>query len=168
MTTVPTSDGCIPVPSPLTAPSGSQEGGNEPSCRAIGAEFETIGPIPTREARGPFLANSSPALPHLGDRALPARILDADLAVNTHGVRVNSRAELEEHFRASPLKLRAARSHLPKRPGHPDFVGPVPLDAQSRVGALQFDNEGSTSFTIRKKLKEEARDARILRWLGDS
>lgn len=37
----------------LSSPSGSQEGGNEPSCRASSAEFDTVGPIPPREASGP-------------------------------------------------------------------------------------------------------------------
>lgn len=36
----------------LSSPSKSQEGGNEPSCRASGAEFDKVRPIPPREASG--------------------------------------------------------------------------------------------------------------------
>ncbi len=43
-------------PAVLSLPSWSQEGGNEPSCSALGAEFDTVGPIPPREAGGPLLA----------------------------------------------------------------------------------------------------------------
>jgi len=39
----------------LSTPSKSQEGGNEPSCRAISAEFNTFGPIPPGAAGGPSL-----------------------------------------------------------------------------------------------------------------
>ncbi len=37
---------------PLSSPSRSLEGGNEPSCRASSAEFDTVRPIPPREAGG--------------------------------------------------------------------------------------------------------------------
>lgn len=36
----------------LSSPSTSQEGGNEPSCRATSAKFEMVRPIPPREAGG--------------------------------------------------------------------------------------------------------------------
>ena len=39
-------------PAVLSSPSRSQEGGNEPSCRASSAEFETIRPIPPGAAGG--------------------------------------------------------------------------------------------------------------------
>jgi hypothetical protein len=71
----------------LSSPSRSQEGGNEPSCRASSAEFKTVRPIPSREAGG---------LPHLecvsakgrtdncrtgrGQRGQPARELARDEA----------------------------------------------------------------------------------------
>ncbi len=44
--------------SALSSPSRSQEGGNEPSCRASGAEIDTVRPIPPREAGGLSLAPS--------------------------------------------------------------------------------------------------------------
>jgi hypothetical protein len=39
-------------PAQLSSPSWSQEGGNEPSCRALSAELDTVRPIPPREAGG--------------------------------------------------------------------------------------------------------------------
>jgi len=39
-------------PAALISPSKSQEGGNEPSCRDNGAEFDTLRPIPPRAAGG--------------------------------------------------------------------------------------------------------------------
>ena len=39
-------------PAHLSSPSGSLEGGNEPSCRAISAEPNAVRPIPPREAGG--------------------------------------------------------------------------------------------------------------------
>lgn len=40
----------------LSSPSWSQEGGNEPSCRATGAKLNLIRPIPPRVAGGLFPA----------------------------------------------------------------------------------------------------------------
>ena len=64
-------------PARLSSPSGSLEGGNEPSCRATSAGVATVGPIPPREAGGP-LDVSPGALPvvaaeHRGWAALPER-----------------------------------------------------------------------------------------------
>jgi hypothetical protein len=42
----------------LSSPSRSQEGGNEPSCRASSAEIDKVRPIPPREAGGLSLAQS--------------------------------------------------------------------------------------------------------------
>lgn len=39
-------------PAVLSSPSRCQEGGNEPSCRALSAELDTVRPIPPREAGG--------------------------------------------------------------------------------------------------------------------
>ncbi len=50
----------------LSSPSRSQEGGNEPSCRASSAEIETAGPIPPREAGGPSLAIPLDVQPRCG------------------------------------------------------------------------------------------------------
>jgi hypothetical protein len=50
----------------LSSPSRSQEGGNEPSCRAASAELDTFGPIPPREAGGPLLAYSLDGQAHPG------------------------------------------------------------------------------------------------------
>jgi hypothetical protein len=47
----------VAVPN-LSSPSQSQEGGNEPSCRASSAELETVRPIPPREAGGLLPADS--------------------------------------------------------------------------------------------------------------
>ncbi len=64
-------------PARLSSPSGSLEGGNEPSCRATSAEVAMVGPIPPREAGGP-LEVSPGALPVVaaersGWAALPER-----------------------------------------------------------------------------------------------
>lgn len=42
----------------LSTPSWSQEGGNEPSCRATSAELATVRPIPPRVAGGLLVADS--------------------------------------------------------------------------------------------------------------
>lgn len=57
MTAGPKTDRRSPDLVPLSSPSGSQEGGNEPSCRALSAEFDTVGPIPPGAAGGPLVAN---------------------------------------------------------------------------------------------------------------
>jgi hypothetical protein len=54
MTTGTRTDGRLRL-AHLSTPSRSQEGGNEPSCRAISAEFDTVGPIPPGAAGGPLL-----------------------------------------------------------------------------------------------------------------
>lgn len=49
-------------PAVLTTPSGSQEAGNDASCRASSAEPITVGPIPPREAGGPLDVPGGPRL----------------------------------------------------------------------------------------------------------
>jgi hypothetical protein len=56
-------DGVVPN---LSSPSRSQEGGNEPSCRASSAEIETVRPIPPRAAGGPSLPSSLDGRPREG------------------------------------------------------------------------------------------------------
>ena len=64
-------------PAALSTPSRSQEGGNEPSCRALGAEPTEAGPIPLRAADGPpdvsLAAPSVVGVERNGWTALPGR-----------------------------------------------------------------------------------------------
>ena len=64
-------------PAQLSSPSWSQEGGNEPSCRALSAELHSVRPIPPREAGGllddPIEAAHVLSLSTSGKAAAPCR-----------------------------------------------------------------------------------------------
>jgi len=64
------------------------------------------------------------------------------------------------------IVLRAARKPLPPRVGHPDFVGPIQPAMHGRHGALQFEDDCTAFFVIRKAEWERKRDARILKMAG--
>jgi hypothetical protein len=82
-------------------------------------------------------------------------------------MRADTKDELEEYLRKYPLQLRAARPSRPPRPGHPDFIGPLPQGLLNRKGAIDFDPDGVASFTIHKEPWERARDEKLLRQFGD-
>ena len=126
---------------------------------ALGA-IEDYAEVP--EVRPPALG---PGLPGAPERPMDAPS-GAQARVKTHGVRVNSRAELVEYLRSYPLMLRAAHPSRPPRPGHCDFIGPMTPSALDRVGAINWDADGESCITIRKEAWERERDERLQRLFG--
>jgi hypothetical protein len=76
------------------------------------------------------------------------------------------RSQSSGHILGGPMRMRAARKPLPTRVGHPDFIGPVQPDVRARHGAIQFEDDGTAFFVVRKAEWERARDARILKMAG--
>ncbi len=100
----------------LSSPSGSLEGGNEPSSRASSAEFATVRPIPPREAGG------------LLDATHGASVIAANTASDWPARAVRSRAERGPDGSAGlPCQNSnnsdkpAKRYRLKRIPGSPDF-----------------------------------------------
>lgn len=64
------------------------------------------------------------------------------------------------------IVLRAARKPLPTRVGHPAFVGPVQPTMRHRDGAIEFEDDGTPFFVLRKAEWERKRDASLAKMLG--
>jgi hypothetical protein len=72
--------------------------------------------------------------------------------MSINGEKVYSRAQCEKLLGENPMHLKAFRPSNRPRPGHPEFIGPMPEEARERDGGIYYDKDGQAYMAFHEKL----------------